>query len=268
MRLRQLAILSTVSLMAVATSAFAADLGRAYKAPMMAPPAPSWSWTGFYVGGHGGAGWGTTETSANLGPALTGLLGTPVALSLPIASQTANGFLGGVQAGYNYQFGVAVLGIEGDFTWTDLKSNAPCLVVFNCSANTKWTADITGRAGVVVDKALVYVKGGAAWARNDYGINESITLGAPLLGVPAGTFAAGANVSDTRIGALFGTGVEYAFTPNWSAKIEYNFMDFGKQTYNFPLTTTPALAGLPSIPAEIKQQTHVIKAGINYRFGY
>jgi outer membrane immunogenic protein len=260
---RHIAILSAASLLAIATSAVAADLGSAYKAPLP-PRAPSWSWTGFYIGGHGGAGWGTTETNANLGPALTGLLGTPVALSLPIASQTANGFLGGVQAGYNYQFGLGVLGVEGDFTWADLKSNSPCLVVFNCSVDTKWTADITARAGVVVDKALVYVKGGAAWAHTDYGLNQSITLGAPLLGVPAGTTATSSNVSDTRIGALFGTGVEYAFTPNWSAKIEYNFMDFGKQTYNFPLTT----AGLTSIPAEIKQQTHIIKAGINYRFGY
>jgi outer membrane immunogenic protein len=261
--MRRLGILSAASLMAITASAFAADLSPAYKAPMPAAPT-SWSWTGFYIGGHGGAGWGTTETNANVGPALTALLGSSVGLNLPIASQTGNGFLGGVQAGYNYQFGVGVLGIEGDFTWTDLKSNAPCLVVFNCSANTKWTADVTARAGVVVDKALVYVKGGAVWARNDYGVNESITLGAPLLGVPAGTYSAAANVSDTRIGALFGTGVEYAFTPNWSAKIEYNFMDFGKQTYNFPLTT----AGLTSIPAEIKQQTHIIKAGINYRFGY
>ena len=73
----------------------------------------------------------------------------------------SNGFLGGVQAGYNWRAGVFVVGIEGDYDAANLQGNAPCFLVLNCTIKHSWVADITGRVGVVaLDRALIYVKGG------------------------------------------------------------------------------------------------------------
>jgi outer membrane immunogenic protein len=93
--------------------ALAADMAvMPLKAPV--PIAATFSWTGFYLGGNVGAGFGTTETSVNVGPALTAVTGTPVTATAPLVSETFNGFVGGIQAGYNWQAGVFVLGVEGD----------------------------------------------------------------------------------------------------------------------------------------------------------
>lgn len=251
----------------------AADLGLPLKAAPVAAPAP-WSWTGFYIGGNFGAGWGTTETTANIGTFVAPLI-SPAALAfqLPLSSQTVNGFLGGGQLGYNWQTGVFVLGVEGDFEWEDLKGSGPCLIVFQCNVKHNWTADITGRLGVVAfDRALVYLKGGAAWQHSNYSFGNSISVTAPGTAFSA---SANASASDTRLGVLLGTGIEYGFLPNWSAKIEYNFMDFGSRTLNFPLSVAAtglvlspktAAAFAAGVPVSIKDFDHVIKAGVNYRF--
>jgi opacity protein-like surface antigen len=95
-----------------ASLAAAADLQISKEPPFLPPP--PFSWTGFYLGGNVGAGFGTTETSVNVGPALTAVTGTPVDATAPLVSETFNGFVGGIQAGYNWQAGVFVLGVEGD----------------------------------------------------------------------------------------------------------------------------------------------------------
>ncbi len=222
---------------------------------------------GFYIGGNGGAGFGTTETNANLGPAITTITGTPVAFNLPISSQTFNGFLAGGQVGYNWQAGFVVLGLEGDFDWANMKGSTPCVVVFACTVSHDWIADITARVGVVAfDKALVFIKGGVAWEESKYALGNSISIGG------IGTFAANASASSTQVGGLLAMGIEYAFLPNWSAKIEYNFIDFGSHTVNFPITTTPAIGGVigatlaAGVPVSINEFQHIVKAGVNYRF--
>lgn len=231
-RVLKTAAIAAASL-ALVSGARAADLPA--KAPMLAP-APVFSWTGFYVGAHFGAGWGTGEST----------LVFPAAL--PISSSNANGWLGGVQAGYNYQIGQWVLGIEGDFSWADIKSTTPCLVAFTCSGKANWLADITGRVGVSVDRALVYIKGGVAWANTEY------SFAAPIAGF-------GASTEDTRIGGLFGVGVEYAVSRNFSAKIEYNYIDYGSENQTFNLLLVPV-----GVTTSIDQSLHTIKAGANYRF--
>ncbi len=251
----------------------AADMGL--PGPVKAPPpaAAPWSWTGFYIGGNVGAGWGTTETTADVGaavapflPALGAPPGTAVAFQLPLSSQTVNGFLGGGQVGYNWQTGVFVFGVEGDIEWENLKGSSPCLLVLQCNVNHNWQADITGRLGIVAfDRALVYLKGGAVWQHSNYSAGNSITVTGPV-GFAA---SASASASDTRLGALLGTGIEYGFLPNWSAKIEYNFEDFGTRTLNFPLavsaTGAPAIPTI-NVPVAIKDFDHIIKAGVNYRW--
>ena len=141
-------------------------------------PPPPFSWTGFYLGGNVGAGFGTTETSINVGPALTAVTGTPVTATAPLVSETFNGFVGGIQAGYNWQAGVFVLGVEGDLDAAGLQGNAPCVVVLNCTMKHNWFADITGRVGVVaVDRSLIYLKGGVAWEGSNFSVGNSITGG-------------------------------------------------------------------------------------------
>ena len=266
---RSLAYLTAIGLSVVGLqAASAADMGVPLKSP---PPAPvPYSWTGFYFGVNGGAGSGTNEASFNIGSFLASFPIPGVGFTLPFPSQTFTGFLGGAQAGYNWQTGVFVLGIEGDFDGAFLQGNTACILVFNCNVKQDWVADITARVGVVAfDKALVYVKGGAAWTDVKYSVGNSLHL---PFGPPGGvTLAANASGTDTPVGGLLGMGIEYGFLPNWSAKIEYNFIDFGSFNEGLGITCgiTPGPkcpAGLPAAPFQFKETLQIMKAGVNYRF--
>lgn len=196
----------------------AADL--AVKAPSYISPASVWSWSGFYIGAHAGAGWGTTESTLDS----ISVVGTPaVVLGLPVAQNSRSGFLGGGQVGYNYQSGWAVFGLQGDIAGLDVKGTTPCLTVLSCTAKSHWLATATGRfGGVVADKTLIYIKGGAAW------LNTTHTLTVPTLGgVGLGGFT-GSSADSNAFGWLLGFGAKYAFSPNWSGFIEYDYMDFDK----------------------------------------
>ena len=243
----------------------AADLAMSQPA-YFAPPSP-FSWTGFYLGGNVGAGIGTTETSVNVGPALTALSGMPITATAPLVSETFNGFVGGFQAGYNWQLGVIVLGVEGDLDAAGLQGSAPCAVVLNCTMKHNWFADVTGRVGVVaVDRTLIYLKGGVAWEGSNFTVGNSIN-------VAGTTIAANAGGSGTQVGGLLGMGVEYAFLSNWSAKLEYNYIDFGTRSFNASIAANAAFAGTGigalsgvSVPASITENEHIVRAGVNYRF--
>ena len=210
---------------------------------------PVRNWTGFYIGGHVGSGWGTTKST--LTSLTLGGVAVPIG-TLPVSSHNLNGFVGGGQLGYNWQPSPYwLVGVEGDFSWSGIEGTTPCLVAFGCTTKVKWVGDITGRVGVVADKALVYLKGGAAWAESEYSFIS--TLGGTL----------NATTTDTRFGFLLGMGLEYAFMPNWSAKIEYNYIDFGKEHEAFAGT----IGGVAlAATADINQQLHIVKAGVNYRF--
>ena len=229
-------------------SAMAADM--ALKAP--APPAPVMSWTGFYIGVNGGAGWATAASNLDLAgfgiPGLTGLF--------PVASHNLNGFLAGGQIGANYQAGKFLVGVEGDGDWANVQGTAPCIVVFSCAANVRWTADATARAGVLpMPDLLVYVKGGASWAGVNYNFTSPAILG----------FGIGSSTNVTKVGGLIGFGTEYMFAPHWTAKLEYNFADYGKHTDTFNLTAVGVPGALP-VPVQTELQMHTIKGGINYLF--
>jgi outer membrane immunogenic protein len=98
---------------------------------------------------------------------------------------------------------------------------------------------------------MVYFKGGAAWADTKY--SASIDLGIEEL-------TGSTSVTKTRVGALFGTGIEYAFLSNWSAKIEYNYIDFGHKNYTFDI------GDFVFFDTKINERMHVIKGGLNWRF--
>jgi outer membrane immunogenic protein len=109
--------------------------------------------------------------------------------------------------------------------------------------------------GIVLDRILVYAKGGVAWVHNKYGV--SCYLGA----------CAGSSPSDTRTGWTAGFGTEYAFTPHWSAKFEYDYMDFGSSTPTFTCTDIAGGAcNSPTMSVKFVQTINVVKAGLNYKF--
>ena len=254
MRRFQCALLATIALIGFASVASSADLpvkGPVYKAPVAAP---AFSWTGFYVGANVGYGWGGTDWSA---------FDTFSNSWFPVASFSTDGFIGGLQGGYRYQTGQWVFGAEGSFDWANIKGSSPCLDGETCSSKTTWIATLTGQVGWAMERTLLYVKGGAAWAHNDHDISGSqfvfAVLDAPLL---SNFNAAG---SETRLGWILGAGAAYAFDRNWSGFLEYNYMDFGNTRVD--LTCNPAFACVNGvIPLDVDQHIQVIKAGINYRF--
>ena len=259
---RHLFAVATASLLSCGL-ANAADMP--VKARPLPPPPPVFTWTGLYFGVHVGSAWSTVESN------LTGIdisaIGLPgaapggggIGLNIPVSSHNINGFLGGVQAGYNWQFwGSGLLGIETQWSWSDIDGTTPCIVVFACRTETKWVGTLAGRLGFTADRALIYVKGGVAWAKSDY----SIALNLP-------GFAISSAVSDTRVGGMWGAGVEYAFAPNWSAKIEYNYIDFRNESYIFPFTINVIQFPITiNAHADIEQKLHLIKFGLNYRFDF
>ena len=237
------------------------------KARPLPPPPPVFSWTGFYIGAHIGSAWSTVEST---------LTGVDVVvrqipefavggLSIPISSHNINGFLGGVQAGYNWQFAPwGVFGIETQWSWSDVKGTTPCVLILACSTDTKWVGTLAARLGFTVDRALIYVKGGVGWADSDY----TVALNLPAIGGFPG-LALASTVGDTRVGAMWGAGVEYAFAPNWSAKIEYDFIDFRTESYTFPVNFN--IGQVPvniNLNSDVSQKLHLVKFGINYRFDW
>jgi outer membrane immunogenic protein len=223
---------------ALATApAFAADLPA--RGPVKAPPmmAPAFSWTGCYIGVHVG--------------------GAFVADS---GSDTA-GFLGGGQLGCNYQFAPNwVLGIEGDFSGSSLKEDAGFAIglpgggaaAATGSFKTDWFASVAGRLGYAVDQVLFYGKGGIAFAHNKLDVN-GVAGGIPF------SFSG----DDTFVGYTVGAGIEWAFAPGWSTKIEYAYYGFTDQDFTF----TGAVGGAANtFTVNGDAEFHTIKAGLNYRF--
>jgi outer membrane immunogenic protein len=246
-----LGAVAVVPMLFTSISAQAADMRvPSYKAPIAAP-AP-FSWTGFYVGAHVGAGWGTKNFDYN---DLT--TGAPF---LWDSAVPINGALGGGQVGYNWQSGWTVFGIEADGSWADLTGHSICNTTtffLNCSAKTSAIATLTGRLGGSIDRALIYVKGGVAWDRDRYTISN--------VALPPLATAFSSSLSDDRTGWTLGMGIEYAFVNNWSAKLEYDYMDFGTKRGNFPATST-AIGASNFTNWDLTQRIHTMKVGINYHF--
>jgi outer membrane immunogenic protein len=222
----------------LATPVFAADM------PLKAPPrmAPVASWTGCYIGGNVGGAWQHTDW---YDPQVPGAAG----------SDNGNGFVGGGQVGCDYQFANSwVIGIQDMFDATDVNSNHtyPGTPTETLSTTTHWIDTLTARLGyTITPQTLLYAKGGGAWARSDY------------TDVQPGTAIGGLNV--TRDGWTVGGGLEYAFTPNWSAFVEYNYIGFGRNTETLHYSLG-AFVGFPNYNYNISENISEALVGINYRF--
>jgi outer membrane immunogenic protein len=237
-------LLASTALVALGGYALAADLPARQpiaKAPVMVP-VPYFNWTGCYVGGHIGGGWGRKDIS-NTSPII-------VPSGQTVAIDTS-GILGGGQIGCDYQFASNwVIGIAGDFSWADVKGNTndPFFSNKNLAAKTEWLATVTGRLGYSWDRWMIYGVGGGAWARDQYDLTFTGVSG-------------GFQGRETRSGWVAGAGIEWAMINNWSVKVEYNHYDFGTKTVELTEPTSSP------IPMDIKQRVDAVKVGVNFRFG-
>jgi outer membrane immunogenic protein len=215
--------IAALSLLATSFSAQAADIPRpVYKG--VRSVVAYYNWTGFYLGINGGYGWGTSDWDS------------------PAISNTPSGWLIGGTLGYNYQVGSIVWGIEADFDWADVKGSAAC-GAFSCETKNSWLSTFRGRVGYAFDRWLPYLTGGGAYGH----VNASSTNPAAL------------GASNDQLGWTVGAGLEYAFLGNWSAKIEYLYVDLGK--FDCGVACAPGVT-----PNNVSFKENIVRAGLNYKF--
>jgi outer membrane immunogenic protein len=212
-----------VGVLVAAPCAHAADLSLAplYKAPPT-QYAPAYNWSGFYLGLNGGGGWGDSYWQG-IGRA-----------------NLSGGQIGGT-AGYNWQFGQTVLGLEGDIDWNRLTGSIPCAGT-TCSTSDTWLSTVRGRVGYAFGGVLPFVTGGLATG----------DIHAAVPGLPGG--------SDVNAGWTVGGGVEFALPGNWSAKAEYLHVDLGAFNCGVDCGGTPN--------ENVSLHDNVFRAGVNYHFGW
>jgi outer membrane immunogenic protein len=213
-------LLASVGVLALGVAAAsAADLPRrAHQMPVKAPAYEvPYNWTGAYVGIYGGGGWGRSSFSD------------------PLASGTfdLSGAVAGGTLGYNYQMGQAVLGIEGDGGWSNIRGSGNCAGL-SCDTHNDWLATLRGRLGYAAGNFMPYVTGGAAFGN----IKTSV--------------AGIGDTNTTKAGWTAGGGVEAKIAGPWSAKVEYLYVDLGR--------------GDSLLGSDAKFTTNIVRAGINYKF--
>jgi len=214
----------------------AADMPAAPRgpAPARVVAAPAYYWSGCYIGAHGGYGWGDKTFTYVSGA--------------PSDTLDVKGAIAGGQFGCDLQFGNNwVVGVGGSGSWSDIHESVT-LAGTTLTAKVDWLATFTARLGFSFGPGLIYAVGGAAWAGERFSRN-----------VVGQSFA---SAEEVRLGWLVGGGLEYMFVPNWTLFVEYNFMDFGDFSPTFTVNPLASFAG-----ARIDQQIHVVKGGINFRFG-
>lgn len=251
MRRLSVALLVTVSAICFSQMASAADLpvkAPIYKAPFIAPP---YNWTGLYIGVNVGGSWGSQDNT---------LVNAATGATVLSNSDHLDGVIGGGQIGYNWQINQWVLGIEADFQGSGQKGDGS---FFIAAPNTtiavlpststaysdklNWFGTVRGRIGYAFDRWLPYFTGG--WA---YGHGE--ISGTTTSGATATSFSASQDYSGWTIGG----GIEWAFANNWSAKLEYLYIDFGDGP-TVPVSTTLNIDSG-------KMTDNVVRVGLNYKF--
>jgi outer membrane immunogenic protein len=230
-----------LSLLALGGAAAAADLPSA---PQLPPVEAQPVWTGFYGGLNVGGAFGSSRNAFTI-----------AGFGLPSFNTSPSGVVGGGEAGYNWQAGPWVLGLEASFEGSGLSGSrtAPCLPplcgAFSASyaQRLSWFGTLRPRIGYALGNWLFYATGGGVLGE----VETTVTAA-------SGSFVATDNRSGTRDGWTLGGGVEVGFAPGWSAKIEYLYLDLGGHTTTYLLN--------PPISNASRLSANVITTGVNYRF--
>lgn len=259
------------TLVAGASLATAADLPHRSAPIAPAPyyaPAPAFSWTGFYVGATAGADFrSATATSV----VARGFTAPAPGTAYQGSAGGSVGFTGGVHAGYNWQVQNGfVLGLEGDLDYVGHRSmrgpvlpgapGTPYFAYTNpVSGGSEWIGTIRPRAGVAIDRALLYVTGGVAFGSVPGGGSVRYTTAVPATFVYTSTSS-----STTKVGWALGAGAEYAITPNLIGRVEYLYTSFGSKSVAY---AAPAGAPVGSVfTASYKSNVGLLRAGLSYKF--
>ncbi|GLI94288.1 outer membrane protein [Methylocystis echinoides] len=288
--------LSVAALALSAAGAFAADLPSRKAEPYLPPPPPPPMWTGFYAGLNAGYGFGTNSNTQSIGVGYlpytghywgegeglfdaSSTLGAGLALSGVGNNSNQNGFIGGGQVGYNYQWGPSfVIGIEADIQGTGIRGSSRTVGVggdsslaaydnedsdhytlINSSAagttsvhaGVDWMGTVRGRLGYLFTPTmLVYATGGLTYGGVYANVNNYAVASTDIVhyngdwsgsqGAFSHTFVGGGNKSSTLVGWNVGGGLEWMFMPNWSLKAEAIYWNMGNMTL-----PTVALAAAP-----------------------
>ena len=237
-------LIAAAGLVVLNAPALAADMAPA-PVYTKAPPPPVvavYNWTGFYIGIEGGGSWGRSK-HVDL---FSGLDDT--------SRYDVNGGLVGGTAGYNWQAANWVFGLEGDWSWSGQKGSSiddgPAgSPGFSSFTKEKWLATVRGRVGYAVNNALFYATGGYAAASVGVGITETST-GFVIH-----------SATSTRSGWTGGGGIEWGFTPNWSAKIEYLYVKLENKGFA-AINLGPGFSR-----SNVPLDDNIVRVGVNYRFG-
>ena len=269
MRRYSLTLLAAMAVgLASSQLASAADLGPVKRAPPQAParyippPPPPFSWTGFYIGGNLGVAW----TDGNL---CCDDFGNSISISQHAV------FTGGGQVGANYQWNWLVVGVEGDFDWLANNNNSSNSLLlgdnaFQLSANDRWITTVTGRVGYAFNWGwggvpgwglgnggawLIYGKGGWGWA----GVNKFTLTNLNGFG------SIDLSNSNNNNGPVGGVGIEWAFAPNWTAKLEYDNLFLDDRSFTVQ-TGFPVIGGRTF--STFNRTVQTVTVGVNYLFNW
>jgi outer membrane immunogenic protein len=240
-----LSVLLATSMAATAANIYA----RPSAPPPYMPPAyvpPVFSWTGFYVGGNLGAAWAHRDVTDSL-------------FGVNFNNGNNDGvFMGGAQVGYNWQVNYFVLGIEAEFDGVANNNNTGTVVIptvgaIQVTANNRWITTLAARFGVTNGYWLFYGKAGGGWVGTDDFTVTNVTTGA----------SATVSTNNSNSGWLVGAGIEWAFAPNWSAKLEYDFLGLDSRTF-----VVPAGFFAGDTFTQSNRNVQMLKVGVNYLFNW
>jgi len=290
-----------LSLALCAGSALAADLPSRKAPAYLPPPPPPPLWTGFYVGLNAGYTFGGSDSvyvgtypgilnpELGGGPVFRAAQASAAISASGVLSPTTDGFIGGGQVGYNWQFNSSfVVGIEADIQGAGARGSASGVgagantvepgfgtaSTVSVTKNLDYLGTVRGRFGwLATPTLLTYVTGGLAYGgvKTTVGISSADTPFGVSLGGYTGSVG---SFSDTRVGWTVGGGLEWMFMPNWSAKAEYLYYDLGD--YNFNAGGQTNVAGALSgnfffqnnTQAQTRYNGHIVRAGVNYHFNW
>jgi len=258
----------------IMTAAFAADLPT--KALTRPEPAVVPAWAGFYAGLHAGYGWGSGATD---------LIGVDPILFVPAQTTgvvptsltpRVDGFVGGGQIGYNWQFVRALVGLEADIASSGMKGNEsfssniipyPPMTVTQTNKVT-WLGTLRTRLGwLPAPSVLIYASGGLAYGGVKASTSMNVDNLPPPLNCPTGNvFCATGSLSGTRVGWTVGGGVEAFIASHWSMRMDYLYFDLGQESYPIVSTATFGVGGTEVMRGKATFNGHIVRAGLNYHF--
>ncbi len=269
-------LLTSAAFAALSGVALAADLPTRMGAPApVAYAPPVFTWTGFYVGVNAGAAWAGKDDCATGGDYDGTTYKAWNGYGATCDGDRNTSFIGGGQAGFNYQMGALVLGLEGDIDWmgrghghgydydstTTHVEGSPYEGSYSYRGGHagETLSTIRGRLGFAVDRALFYVTGGVAF--RDSGSNGSVTY----TDTDNNVYTYTRTSDDHNVGWVVGGGLEYALTPNVSAKLEYIHAQFDKD--NGLYTSSSIDAPTMAFYGKRDNSVDAIRVGLNFRFG-